>query len=410
MTSRKIAYFPLVVMAGAIGAACIPSVSDELRDSFVNNDPPIVQVLPEDIVPENAQFVSLEFDIPFTVYDPDSDWVILWDECPYPDLEGAVPIFRVGYSAGGSFNAIDPADLLLNGEPITVPTCSQVKNFDEDLRIAASTSGEQHVFTWNSIPYVPTSSDITFRIAVDDGAFASEPGDAEFTVANLPAFSIEPFGIRPNEDIEVTLSGILTNWDGTTVASSSGEITVTDLVVLSSSSATATFEHSSETDQEPRTVVLTTPGAGIGGGDEEAEGTIWTCPAVGAPVVEYETSQLGDIDQYVCDQGSFLVNGDLTIGDGDSFLFVAGTSGNGSFTLAWTAPGDGATDDYDAYLFDPEVGLSTCDDDLLGCGCATIAKPESCDITGLVAGREYILFISYYGGAATDYVATVVGP
>lgn len=412
MTSRFLIAISLVVSAGAANTGCIPSVESGLSDSFVNHDVPIVIIDPDEIVVPPATFASLEFEIPFGVFDADSDWVILWDECPYPDLEGAEPILRIGYSVGGTFNPIDPADLTLDGEPITVPTCSEVRNFDESIRIAAATttSGAPHLLTWNSLPYIPTSAEVTFRIAVDDGSFASEPGDAEFRVANLPAFSIDPLGIRPGEELEVTLSGVLTSWDGTTVVDSSGEIAVTNFVALSSSSATATFEHSSDDAQEPRTVTLVTPGAGIGGADEVASGTIWTCPGVGQPVVEYETAQIEGIDQYICDQGDFVVNGGLTIGDTDTFLFVANSSGNGSFVMNWTSPGDGAVDDYDAYLFSPLTGLNTCDDDLLGCDCATIAKPETCAISGMVAGQEYILVITYYAGGAWDYTATITAP
>lgn len=399
----------LAVVAGSFASGCFEGPNG-IPGNHRNNDAPIVVT-----DAPAGDLSSLEFDITFTAFDPDSDAVILWDKCPYEDLEGATPILNIGYSTdnGGNFSPIDVADLQLDGAPLVVPTCKQVARFDESIQIAVSTSGEQHVITWNSLPYVPTAADVVFRVAVTDGSFTSLPGDTNaFVVANLPAFSIEPFGARPNQTVAAQLSGLLTTWGPTTVVGSADNISFANFVASSTTSATADLTMGADTDQVLRTVELVTPGAGLPSGDERAEAEMWTCNVLGQPVVEFETANIGDVAQYVCDQGiNWGVTGSVTVGDGDLFAFVANSAGDAAVSLDWASADPGDVTDYDLFVIDPTIGLSACEDSFTSCDCASVAKPEECTLTGLTAGGEYWLYISHYAGDETPYTVTLgTGP
>jgi hypothetical protein len=365
-----------------------------------NNDAPIV------VTDTPTGLANLDVTLTFTAYDPDSDSAILWDQCPYEDLDGATPILRIGYSTDGTnFNPIDPADLTLDGAPLVVPTCKQVKRFDESIQIAVSTSGELHTIVWSSISYIPTAADVTFRVAVNDGSFTSLPGDTEeFAVANLPAFSIEPFGARPGQTIVASFAGLLTSWDGTTVVTSGGNLSVANFTATSTTAATADLTMGPNTDQVLRTLEIITPGAGIPSGDESALGDMWTCNVLGQPVVEFETENIGDVAQYVCDQGDFGIDGDLTVGDTDVFALVAASNGDYAVSFDWT----GGTD-YDLYVVN-EAGELVGAPGPFGCGdCCSEAKPEVCTAP-LEVGVNYFLVVSHYAGPEGTYTVTADAP
>ena len=399
----KTSKYLLVVAAAGFGAVisgCFEGPNG-IPGNHRNNDAPIV------VTDTPTTLASLEFDLTFTVYDPDSDSVILWDVCPYDVVGGvpATPILNVGFSTdnGGTFSPIDFTDLQLNGEALVVPTCSQVRNFDESIRIATSTSGEQHTITWNSIPYVPTTADVVFRIAATDNSFTSLPGDTdEFPVANLPGFSMSIMGARPNESIVgVDFFGLLTNWDGTTVIGSSDNLTLTNFAVVSTSAATADVTMGPDTDQVLRTVELITPGAGIPSGDEVAAASIWTCNELGQPVIEFD----GASSQFICNQGTFDIQGDITEGDADVFQLVANSSGDYAISFDWTVGTD-----YDLVVLNEAGTAIVGAPGPFNCGdCCSEAKPEVC-LAPLEAGTSYLILVQHYAGGAGTYDVTVTAP
>lgn len=414
MTSRIFQSVSLVVISLVVASACVPGAPG-LDDSFVGEVAPVV------ISAAPATLASHTFEMTFTVYDPDDDAVTLWDRCPYPDLEGAAPILRMGYSINGgtTFKPIAPADITVNGETLVVPTCGEVEGFGADIRIAATTSGQAHTFTWNSDDYIPTSSNVVFRVAVNDGTFTSDPGDTEsFRVANLPTFEFEEPGMRPGETlVGIEIVGTLTTWssNGTIVGAPMNGITLSNLAVTSSSAGTVTVTHSADTVQRPRIVTVVTPGAGIGGADEVSEGTMWTCAGMGEDIEEYETVSIGNLDQFACDQNDFTVTGTLFDGGSGGFLsgdydpirFVASSSGTLAFSLDWVSSNPGDVDDYDIFLFDSDGANELTDQ-----GCYTVSKPEVCTTADpVVAGTEYVLIIHAYGGADNiPYTAVVTTP
>jgi hypothetical protein len=398
----------LLVVSLAAGATGCFDGPNGIPGNHRSNDAPIV-------IPDTpATLSSGDFDITWTAYDPDSNFVMIWDECPFEALEGATPILRVGFSTDGTnFSPIDPAHLELDGAPLVVPSCKQVKKFDDSVRIAVSTSGEQHTFTWSSLTYIPTAAQVTFRVAVNDGSFTSEPGDTDpFPLANQPGFSIEPFGARPGQTVSAEFSGLLTTWGGTTLVTTGGNLSVANFTATSTTAATADLTMGPDTDQVIRTLELVTPGAGLPSGDESALGTMWTCNVLGQPVVEFETENIGDVSQYICDQGTnWGITGDLTEGDGDFFSFVANSAGDAAVSLDWNSSDGGDVTDYDLFVIDPDVGLSVCEDSFTGCDCASVAKPELCTLSGLTPGGEYLVYISHYAGGETDYTLTIgAGP
>lgn len=438
-------------------AGCFQGPSDKIPGDHSNDDVPVVtlfcdedddadDVRPCEALPNPGPLASGEFTLTFGVFDADSEFVSIWEECPYPDQEGAAPILKIGWSpnGGNSFQPIVPAHLKINGEVLEVPTCAEVAGFDEPLLGAATTStGMLHTLTWNTLaldplnpllvdndgnpttppvqaldtagnpvylPYILASTDVTLRISVDDNSFTSDPGDsAEFTVANVPSFTPDRNGARPGDTLlGVVLDGVLTLWDGTTVLGSADNLVVSNLVVSSNNRATVDITMGPDTDQIPREFELVTPGVGLPSGDEIAKGVLWTCAEVGSAVEEYETALLGGGAQPICNWPlNWGATGSLTNADNDFFEFVADSSGNASFSLDWDSPDSGTVTDYDAYIFNLDTGLAACADDLLACACATVNKPEVGTVTGLVAGQTYILYISHYAGQETTYTVTI---
>ena len=428
MTARILRSAFIASLAIAIAAACIPGPSGELTDSYVGNDAPVVEVV---AVANTAGLFQHDVEFTFTAYDPDDSDATLWDKCPYPDAAGAQPILRISYSVNGGtvFQSIDPAHITLDGAPLEVPTCGQVDSYDSDFRIATSTSGETYTLIWDTDAtkpggdplnpddaYVPSSSPVVLRVAVNDGVFTSDPGDTdEIRITNAPIFEFEIPGMRPNEVLTgVEVFGTLTSWStsGTTVVGPSmDDLTLSDLVITNDTAGTVTVTHGANTAQRPRVGQIITPGAGKGGTDEISEGLMWTCPAVGAPaqVIEYETQPLGGVAQWVCDQLDFDIQGDHDDDERDEFIFVAASSGNLSITLDWDA--DAATD-YDLVAYDPVLGMLIGGPGPFGCGdCCSEAKPEVCTDMPVVAGEVYVIRVDKYAGESVDYDATVTnGP
>lgn len=445
---------------GAAGAflavfasGCFQGPSDKIAGDHSNNDVPVViqfcdpdddedDVRPCETFPSPGPLASGEFTVTFGVYDVDSTEVTLWEECPFPDQEGAAPILKIGWSpnGGSTFRPIVPAHLKINGEVLEVPTCAEVNGFDEPHLGAATTStGMTHTLTWNTLaidplnplivdgvqvedsagnpvflPYVLAATDVTLRISVNDNSFTSDPGDsAEFQVANVPSFSLDIEGSRPGDVLPVELTGVLTHWDGTTVVGSSQNLTFSALTVTSETAATATLTHGADPTQQPLFVTLITPGAGIPTGDEVAPYMHWGCAPVGAPslVVEYETALMGDINQFICDQNTFNISGDLVALDGDNYVFTANTSGTMSTSFDWSST-DGAATDYDLILahLTPNGLVLAGGAGPFGCGdCCSEAKPEVCTAP-VVAGETYFVLISHYAGEAASYDADFTGP
>lgn len=399
----KTSTYLLVAAAAGFGGAisgCFDGPNGIPGNHRSNDAPIVVTDTPEGLA-------SQDFDITFTVFDPDSDVVTLWDVCPYNEIAGepATPILNVGFSTdnGGTFSPIDFADLQLDGAALVVPTCAQVRNFDESIQIASSTSGEQHVITWNSLPYVPTTADVTFRIAASDNSFTSLPGDTdEFPVANLPGFSMSLQGARPDETlVGVDFFGLLTTWGPTTVLGSADNVSLANFNATSTTAATADLTMGSDTDQIFREFSLVTPGAGVPSGDENAEGGLWTCNELGQPVIEFAPAAV----QFICDQGDFDLQGELTDGDRDIYALVASSSGDYTFTFDWA---NGV--DFDLIMFN-EAG-----DTIIGppgpfnCGdCCSEAKPEVC-VLPLEAGSTYLLLIDLFAGPAGTYDVTAAVP
>ena len=376
-----------------------------------NNDAPVVLITsqPEGLVSGPAAQVNLTF----TAYDPDSSSIILWDKCPYP---GGQPILRMGWSGNGgtTFQPIEPANLVLNSAALVVPTCSEVENFDESIRLLVETSGSEHTISWDTTADIPAASDVIFRVSVNDGSFTSDVGDTtQFRVVNAPSFELSVPGMRPGQSfIDVDLTGSLTSWDGTTVIGATTDgVTMSALVVSSADFATATVTHGPSTEQRLRSVTLETPGAGPGGTLEVATGYVWTCPGIGQPVVQFESLLFGDGPQFVCDQADFTVTGGLAEGDRDVIQFVANSAGLASMTLSWTSDQTGVETDYDMYLEDVDGNLMLDPAPFGFGGCGSTAKPETCILnTPLVAGDTYFLTIEIYTGETQDdgvtYTAT----
>lgn len=402
-------------VAGIIASGCFQPPSEDMRKLHRGNDVPIVFVT----TPDSLR--SRTFTVDFSLYDEDSDSVILWDVCPFPGAPpeyGGAPILRIGFSddGGSTFSPIDPADLMIDGEPIVVPSCGDVSSFDSSIRYTANSTsnGEPHVLTWDSLTYIPEASPETvIRIAVTDGSFTSDPGDTDpFPVANAPGFSLDLAGSRPGDVLSVELAGLLTNWGVTTTTGAVMEnVSLTNLAFTSTTSGTATLTHGADTDQVPRDLTLLTPGAGVPSGDEIAKGTHWTCAALGTEVEEYEDPEAERL-QHVCDWGNdWGIAGFLTAGDSDFYEFIANSSGTVSFSLDWDSADTGDVTDYDAFVYDPDVGLAACADSFVGCTCADVSKPEDCTLTGLTPGNNYIVYISHYAGEETTYTVTIgAGP
>ena len=397
---KKLTLMMLVALA-TTAAGCFRGPGN-LPDPHSNDDVPIVEVgVPQEIT-DGAPFVSRTIEIPFTVYDPDSDFVRVWDRCPYA---GAEPILTIAYSIGGGYQQIDPASLQIDGADLVVPTCDEVLDGTVST-IAVNGSGMDHVLTWESVNEIPDAGDVRVRINVNDGSWTSDPGTSEeFTLVNAPYFATDPEGLRPGDSLTMDLIGALTSWDGTTTASvdSASGLTLGTLTVTSTSSATLGVTAGGGLDEEPIEIELTTPGAGVPSGDEVATGLIWGCSDT-TTVTEYETNQIGDVPQFICDRGTFTVNGTLgAAGDVDLYSFVANSSGMAAMSLSWSVAAD-----FDAWILN-SAGELMLDPAPFGVGgCGTEANPETCTLNqSLTPGELYFLVVSIYAGATGSYTATV---